>query len=487
MKKAIWILNLLLYVVPAVVWSGPTEETEAKQSFDNFKAIYTKPSVTNGELKDALTLVLKSSKLSPSNYKYSYSAAATYDGLGEYGKAIEWYRKAADIAITEKQRLNAEVAASESRFMLVALRKQNDSRPGHEISVSMMLKGLNYEPALREGQGLPTMFPPNIDPRTHLNYLERRFRQYQPLRNSNFLIVSYKSRKTAEEHYERGVRDFYNYFQKHIFDSTKHKPIILFLGDGPGRLIDLTNKLYPNLRFRSEHPFMGYFNKRDNVIFATVWGGYGTLLHEMIHALILANYPEAPGWLGEAFATIYERTQWKDNRLIPLPNWRMERMDLEDVVSLDIYEKYKGDIKLGYFDLAKLRLLYIYLDELGQLKAFYQAVKASKGNESAAQITRQLGVEQAAWSDFAENSIIDYQIDLAKERGRRVNPAETRFIQRALNAVMDAGLKEDGFWGDATEAKLKSFQSSQGLKQDGIYGRNTRTTLQRLFAEKIME
>ncbi len=88
----------------------------------------------------------------------------------------------------------------------------------------------------------------------------------------------------------------------------------MFLGDYPESLIDLTNKLYPELRFKSGHPFMGYFNKRDNVIFATVMGGYGTLLHEMIHALIFADFPEAPGWLEEAFATIYERTKWQNNR-----------------------------------------------------------------------------------------------------------------------------------------------------------------------------
>lgn len=487
MKKALIILNLLLYVAPTVVWSGPVEEAVAKQSFEDFKVIYTKSDVTKDELKDALTLILKSSELSPTNYKYAFSAAATYEGLGKYDKAIEWYRKAADIAITDEQRLNAEAAASDSRFMLVSLRNRNETRPGHEISVSMILKGINYEPDLGEGQDLPTMFPPDLDPHDHNNYLESRFRQSQPFKNRDFLIFSLDSQKTAQQHYEQGVKDFYKYFQNRIFDDTKHKPIILFLSDDPVRLIELINELYPNLRFRSNHPFLGYFNKRDNVIFATVLGGYGTLLHEMIHTLIHADYPKAPGWLAEAFATIYERTLWKNNRLIPLPNWRMDRMDLEDVAPLNIYKKYKGDIELGFLDLAKLRLLYIYLDELDQLQAFYRAVKASNGNESASQTAIKLGVEEAAWRDFAENSIIDYQIDLAKERGRSVNPAETRFIQRALNVLLGAGLKEDGIWGNTTEAKLKAFQSSQGLKPDGIYGRNTRATLHRLFAEKAIE
>lgn len=487
MKISIWMLNVLLCVLPAVVWSGPNEEAEAKQSFDDFKAIYTKPNVTNGELKDALALVLKSNELNPGNFRYTYSAAATYDGLGEYDQAVEWYRKAADIALTDKQRVNAEIAASESRFMLVALRKQDEPSLGHEISVSMMLKGIKYEPELREGQRLPTLFPYNVDPNAHLDYLEDRFKQYQPFKNTNFLIVSYESHRASRQHYERGVKDFYTYFQNHIFGYTQHRPVVLFLGDYPESLIDLTNKLYPELRFKSGHPFMGYFNKRDNVIFATVMGGYGTLLHEMIHALIFADFPEAPGWLEEAFATIYERTKWQNNRLIPLPNWRLDGMNFEEVSPLDLYEKYKGDIKLDHRDLARLRLFYTYIDELGQLKAFYQAVKASKGEVSVAQIAKDLGVEQAAWSDFAERSFIAYQIDLAKDSGRTVNPAETRFIQRALNAVMDAGLKEDGLWGNATEVELKRFQSSQGLKPDGIYGKNTRTTLQRLFAEKMMD
>jgi peptidoglycan hydrolase-like protein with peptidoglycan-binding domain len=48
--------------------------------------------------------------------------------------------------------------------------------------------------------------------------------------------------------------------------------------------------------------------------------------------------------------------------------------------------------------------------------------------------------------------------------------ADVERIQRCLNKVISAGLREDGIFGPLTEAAVRNFQRSRGLNPDGIVG-----------------
>ena len=54
---------------------------------------------------------------------------------------------------------------------------------------------------------------------------------------------------------------------------------------------------------------------------------------------------------------------------------------------------------------------------------------------------------------------------------------DVKNLQRMLNEVHNAKLKDDGDFGRKTLAAVKSFQKSKGLKTDGIAGKNTVTAL----------
>lgn len=103
-----------------------------------------------------------------------------------------------------------------------------------------------------------------------------------------------------------------------------------------------------------------------------------------------------------------------------------------------------------------------------------------------AEILQQLNLSNNDWEQFVETSVLQYQIDIAKDRSRLTNPSEIIFVQRALNALIDAGLEEDGIWGSATERKVREFQRSRGLKDDGVVGTKTRALLQKEFSRAAM-
>lgn len=56
---------------------------------------------------------------------------------------------------------------------------------------------------------------------------------------------------------------------------------------------------------------------------------------------------------------------------------------------------------------------------------------------------------------------------------------DAKDAQHMLNAVMHAGLSEDGIWGPASMAACRNYQASRGLAVDGICGRNTWNALER--------
>lgn len=51
--------------------------------------------------------------------------------------------------------------------------------------------------------------------------------------------------------------------------------------------------------------------------------------------------------------------------------------------------------------------------------------------------------------------------------------SQIKLIQAFLNWAINAGLEEDGFYGEKTEAKVKEFQKAVGIKVDGSYGKET--------------
>jgi len=63
------------------------------------------------------------------------------------------------------------------------------------------------------------------------------------------------------------------------------------------------------------------------------------------------------------------------------------------------------------------------------------------------------------------------------------NEMDPKYLQMALNALVDAGLVVDGVLGAKTTAAVILFQKSMGLSPDGIVGKNTKLALINSMAE----
>jgi peptidoglycan hydrolase-like protein with peptidoglycan-binding domain len=93
----------------------------------------------------------------------------------------------------------------------------------------------------------------------------------------------------------------------------------------------------------------------------------------------------------------------------------------------------------------------------------------------------ELGLDEQGWRAFLKTIFRDYRAEIARDRGALSNPDEVRFLQGALNQIMDVTLTVDGIWGKSTRENLLAFQRRFGLKPDGVLGPKTLAELKQQY------
>ena len=113
--------------------------------------------------------------------------------------------------------------------------------------------------------------------------------------------------------------------------------------------------------------------------------GGGTLVHEIVHPFVAANFPECPAWFNEGLGSLYEQCGEEDGQIHGYTNWRLPGLQkairkkrvpsfktLCSTTSEEFYEKDKGT------NYAQARYLCYYLQQQGLLRKFYRRFHANR-------------------------------------------------------------------------------------------------------------
>ncbi len=129
-------------------------------------------------------------------------------------------------------------------------------------------------------------------------------------------------------------------------------------------------------------PF-GYYSSAHRALVMNISTGGGTLVHEIVHPFIEANFPRCPAWFNEGLASLYEQSGETDGRIRGLTNWRLEGLQkaieggtlpsFEKLMSSTSREFYEEDPGTNY---GQGRYLCYYLQERGLLEKYYHAFVA---------------------------------------------------------------------------------------------------------------
>jgi hypothetical protein len=135
---------------------------------------------------------------------------------------------------------------------------------------------------------------------------------------------------------------------------------------------------------KSDSPY-GFFSAADRALVMNIATGGGTLVHEIVHPLMAANFPDCPPWLNEGLGSLYEQCEDRRSRIHGRTNWRLEGLQkaigdkkvpsFEALCKMDSKTFYGPGSGIHY---AQARYLCYYLQQHSLLKKFYHELVANQ-------------------------------------------------------------------------------------------------------------
>jgi hypothetical protein len=129
----------------------------------------------------------------------------------------------------------------------------------------------------------------------------------------------------------------------------------------------------------------GYYSREDKALIMNISTGGGTLVHEIVHPFIEANFPACPAWLNEGMGSLYEQCGEQDGHIYGFVNWRLpglqKAIKANQVQSFAVLTAMDRDMFYGDtsgVNYAQSRYLCHYLQEKGLLVKFYKQFLAGQ-------------------------------------------------------------------------------------------------------------
>jgi hypothetical protein len=132
----------------------------------------------------------------------------------------------------------------------------------------------------------------------------------------------------------------------------------------------------------------GYYSPTHRSLIMNIETGGGTLVHEIVHPFMEANFPECPAWFNEGMGSLYEQCGEQDGHIHGYTNWRLPGLQqairrggltpFKTLMSMDGRTFYNEDRGTNY---AQSRYLCYYLQERGLLVRFYREFLANHSTD----------------------------------------------------------------------------------------------------------
>ncbi len=151
----------------------------------------------------------------------------------------------------------------------------------------------------------------------------------------------------------------------------------------------------------------GFYSSADKALFMNIATGGGTLVHEIVHPFMSANFPDCPSWFNEGLASLYEQAGERNGRIIGQTNWRLHGLQsairknevpsFESLCSTTTHEFYERDKGTNY---SQARYLCYYLQERGLLQRYYRAFRKNSAEDPTGFKTLRTVLGEADMADF---------------------------------------------------------------------------------------
>jgi len=223
----------------------------------------------------------------------------------------------------------------------------------------------------------------DVDYEKHLLDLKKKIPEqvFTIIIQKPFVIIGDESADKVKLRAENTIKWSVDMLKQDYFEKNPEDIIDIWLFKDKGSYNKYTKEIFGD---EPTTPF-GYFSEEHSALIMNISTGGGTLVHEIVHPFVRANFPDCPPWFNEGLASLYEQCGNKDSHIYGYTNWRLKGLQeaiKEGVVppfkiltSMDEYEFYTQDKGTNY---GQARYLCYYLQEKGLLVKFYHEFYANR-------------------------------------------------------------------------------------------------------------
>ncbi|HKC63210.1 MAG TPA: hypothetical protein VKB86_06205, partial [Pyrinomonadaceae bacterium] len=153
----------------------------------------------------------------------------------------------------------------------------------------------------------------------------------------------------------------------------------------------------------------GYYSSTHRALIMNIETGGGTLVHEIVHPFVEANFPDCPPWFNEGLGSLYEQSGEERGHIHGYTNWRLTGLQqaikahavpsFKTLMALAPTAFYNEDKGTNY---GQSRYLCYYLQEKGLLVKFYKEFYAHRKDDPTGYKTLQTVLGESDMDAFKE-------------------------------------------------------------------------------------
>jgi hypothetical protein len=199
-----------------------------------------------------------------------------------------------------------------------------------------------------------------------------------------FVVVGDDSAEAVKASCEGTVKWSVDHLKKDFFERDPNEIITIWLFKDDASYRKYTKSIW---NYEPTTPY-GYYTAKDRALVMNISTGGGTLVHEIVHPFVRANFPKCPAWLNEGLGSLYEQSGERDGHIIGRVNWRLSGLQraikagklrsFKELTGTTDEEFYGDDEGVNY---AQARYLCYYLQEHGKLVKFYHEFVANQKSD----------------------------------------------------------------------------------------------------------
>jgi hypothetical protein len=201
-----------------------------------------------------------------------------------------------------------------------------------------------------------------------------------------FVLAGDLPQEELENWHDNSIAPAVRAMQAAYFKTAPHEPVSVLLFRGEPSYNHYCSKLFGD----RDISVFGYYKPNLRTLVLNVDTGGGTLLHELTHALMDFDFPQAPDWLNEGLASLHEQCRFRTGPNGPwiegLVNWRLEGLQevirqgrLRSLESLIVDPEFRGHLVGANY--AQARFFCLYMQDKGVLGQVFEDCRRNRSDD----------------------------------------------------------------------------------------------------------